>query len=242
MLETVRSKRSGAHSVMSARRRLSVAVGMMAAMSETAEKIERVTLSTLKQRGWTDGAVKRFLGEPDALVPNPNYQSGPKMRLYDLPRVEAGEHSERWRRWFDKTRALRAKAPAQQSERMNASRVGLAAQINAVEIGIPRLTGDELFGVAVANGNAQPEWHAAERGHHNHDPATVSWADPAALQRWAVNYLRHVETDYDWLLDSVTGRVGVTEARQLIGERVLNAIADQYPYLGAECARQRAYQ
>lgn len=192
MLETVRSKRSGAHSVMSARRRLSVAVGMMAAMSETAEKIERVTLSTLKQRGWT--------------------------------------------------RALRAKASAQQSERMNASRVELAAQINAVEIGIPRLTGDELFGVAVANGNAQPEWHAAERGHHNHDPATVSLADPAALQRWAVNYLRHVETDYDWLLDSVTGRVGVTEAGQLIGERVLNAIADQYPYLGAECARQRAYQ
>ncbi|GFG76150.1 hypothetical protein [Mycobacterium botniense] len=57
-------------------------------MSETAEKIERVTLCTLKQRGWTDGAVKRFLGEPDALVTNPNYRSGPRMRLYDLPRVE----------------------------------------------------------------------------------------------------------------------------------------------------------
>lgn len=215
-----------------------MAGAMMAAMSKTAEKIERVRLSTLKQRGWTDGAVKRFLGEPDALVTNPNYRSGPKMRLYDLPRVEAAERSERWRTWFDKTRALRAKASAQQSERMNASRVELAAQIDAVEIRIPRLTRDELFGVAVANRTAQSEWHAAERGHDNHDLATVSSADPAALQRWAVKYLRHVETDYDWLLDSVTGRVGVAEARRLIGERVLNAIAHQYPYLAGQCARQ----
>lgn len=57
---------------MSDRPRLSVAGGMMAAMGETAEKIERVRLFPLKQRGWTDGAVKRFLGEPDALAANPN--------------------------------------------------------------------------------------------------------------------------------------------------------------------------
>lgn len=225
---------------MSDRPRLSVTGAMMAAMGETVEKIERVTLSTLKQRG-TDGAVKRFLGEPDALAANPNYRSGPKMRLYDLPRVEAAERGEQWRRWFDKTRAGRAKASAQQRERMNASRAELTAQINAVEIRIPRLAKDKLFGVAVANRNAQSEWHAAERGYYNHDPATVASADPAVLERWAVNYLRRVETDYDWLLDSVTGRVGVTEARQLIRERVLHAIAGQYPCLAAECARQQAY-
>ncbi len=214
----------------------------MAAMSKTVEKIERVTLSTLTQRGWTDGAVKRFLGEPDALVANPNYRSGPKMRLYGLPRVEAAERSERWCTWFDKTKTRRVKASAQQSERMNASRVELAAQISAVVIRIPHLAKDELFGVAVADRNAQSAWHAAERGRYNHDPATVSSVDPAAPRRWAVNYLRHVETDYDWLLDSVTGRVGVTEARQLIRERVLNGIAAQYPYLAAECARQQAYR
>ncbi|MDD4866093.1 MAG: hypothetical protein PHQ28_02900 [Mycobacterium sp.] len=197
-------------------------------------------MSTLKQRGWTDGAIKRFLGEPDALVGNPNYRSGPKMRLYDLPRVEAADRSEQWRRWFDTTKTRRAKASAQQSERMNTSRAELSAQINAVVIRIPYLAKDELFGAAVAHRNTQSEWHAAERGHY-HDPATVFSADPAALQRWAVNYLRHVETGYDWLLDSVTGRVGVTEARRLIRERVLDAIADQYPYLAAKCARQQAY-
>lgn len=118
---------------------------MMAAMSKTAEKTERVALSTLKQRGWTDGAIKRFLGEPDALVANPNYRSGPKMRLYELPGVQAAERSERWRAWFDATKARRAKASAQQSERMNAARMQLAAPVNAVGIGIPRLTKDKLF-------------------------------------------------------------------------------------------------
>ncbi|MBX9980399.1 MAG: DUF2293 domain-containing protein [Mycobacterium gordonae] len=91
---------------------------------------------------------------------------------------------------------------------------------------------------SLTNRNTQSEWHAAERGRYDGRSATVASADPAALQRWAVNYMRHVETDYDWLLDSVTGRVGVTEARRLIRARVLRAIADKYPYLAGECARQ----
>ncbi|MCH9731239.1 MAG: hypothetical protein K0U84_16450 [Actinomycetia bacterium] len=209
-------------------------------MGKAAEKIQSVTLAGLKERGWTDGAGKRFLGAPDALVPNPNYRSGPRMRLYELPRVERTEQSQEWRTWRDQTKARREKASVRQTERMSASRAALTAQINAVEIRIPRLPQKKLFGVAVDNRNAQADWHAAERGHFDHADASVCSADTATLQRWAVNYLRHAETYYDWLLDSVTGRVGVTEARLLIRERVLDAIAGQYPYLAAECARQKA--
>jgi len=209
-------------------------------MGKTAEKIQRVTLAGLKERGRTDGAVKRFLGEPDALVPNPNYRSGPRMRWYDFPRVERTEQSQAWRAWRDQTKARREKASVRQTERISASRAALTAQINEVEIRIPRLPQEKLFGVAVDNRNAQAEWHAAGRGHVDHADAGVSWADTAALQRWAVNYLRHVETDDDWLPDSVAGRVGVVEARLLIGERVLDAIVGQYPYLAADCARQEA--
>lgn len=207
-------------------------------MGNTAEKVERVTLSTLKQRGWTAGAIKQFLGEPDALAPNPHHRAGPKMRLYDLARVEAAEIGERWQSWREATTSRREKASASQTQRMNTARADLTAELNAVEIRIPRLSKDKLWRVAVDNRNAQSDWHAAERGRFDGQSATVASADPAALRRWAVNYLRHVETDYDWLLDSVTGRVGVTAARRLIRERVLRAIADQYPYLAEECARQ----
>lgn len=210
-------------------------------MSKTAEKIERVTLAGLKGRGWTDGVVKRFLGEQDALVTNPSYRSGPRMRLYDLPRVERTEQSEAWRGWGEKTQARRQNASVRQTERMIAARATLMAEINAVEICIPRLPKDGLFRPAVDNRNAQSQRHAESSGRLDpHTDATVDSADTAALQRWAVNHLRHVKTDYDWLLDSVTGRVGVTEARLLIRERVLDAIAGQYPYLAAECARQKA--
>lgn len=213
---------------------------MMTGVGKTMERVERVTLSTLRQRGWTDGAVKQFLGEPDALATNPNYRSGPKMRLYDLPRVEAAEISEPWQMWREATRSRRERASARQSQRMDNARANLTAELNAVEIRIPRLSKDELWRVAVAHRNTQSQWHAAERGRYESGSATVACADPAAVQRWAVNYLRHVETDYDGLLDSVTGRVGVAEARRLIRERVLRAIADQYPYLAGECARQEA--
>lgn len=225
---------------MSGQARLSVVWATMTGMGKTAEKIQRVMVVGLKARGWAKGAVKRFVGEPNALVPNPNYRLGPRMRLDDLPRVERTEQSKAWRTWQDQTTARREKASVRQIKRMSASRAALRAQINAVEVGVARLPQEKLFGVAVDNRNGQAEWHAAQRGHFEHADAGVSSADTAALQRWAVNYLRHVETDYDWLLDSVTGRVGVTEARLLIRERVLDAIAGQYPYLAAECARHKA--
>ncbi len=212
----------------------------MTVMGKTAEKVQRVTLSTLKQRGWTDGAVKQFLGEPDTLAPNPNYRSGPQMRLYNLERVEAAEVSGRWQDWREATKARREKASTRQTERMNTARANLIAELNAAQISVPRLSKDKLWRVAVDNRNAQAEWHAAERGRYESHSAAVDSVDSAALQRWAVNYLRHVETDYDWLLDSVAGRVGVAEARRLIRERVLRAIADQYPYLAGECARQES--
>ncbi|MBX9980398.1 MAG: hypothetical protein K2Z76_12605 [Mycobacterium gordonae] len=115
------------------------------------EKVERVTLSTLKQRGWTDGAVKQFLGEPDALAMNPNYRTGPKMGLYELARVEAAERSESWQTWREATKSRREKVSARQWERMNNARAKLTAELNAVEIRIPRLSKDELWRVAVAN-------------------------------------------------------------------------------------------
>ena len=56
-----------------------------------------ITPARLKsERGWTDGLIKRYLGEPDKLVPNPHYRRArAKMRLYDLARVvQAEEHKK----------------------------------------------------------------------------------------------------------------------------------------------------
>ena len=41
-----------------------------------------LTKSQLKDRGWTDSLIRKFLSEADKTRTNPHYRSGPPMRLY----------------------------------------------------------------------------------------------------------------------------------------------------------------
>jgi hypothetical protein len=47
-------------------------------------KIKYLTQTQLKERGWTEGLIKRFLPRPSKRKENPNYKSGPPMCLYSL--------------------------------------------------------------------------------------------------------------------------------------------------------------
>jgi hypothetical protein len=58
------------------------------------------------------------------------------------------------------------------------------------------------------------------------------------LVRWQVDYLRHVLSRYDTLLDGLFGATGRAEAERLLRARVYGAIARAYPRLAAECARR----
>ena len=60
-------------------------------------KQRRITLSSLKQRGWTVAMIRDVLGDPDAEVPNPRYSQAAPMKLYYLRRVEAAETTEQYR-------------------------------------------------------------------------------------------------------------------------------------------------
>jgi hypothetical protein len=70
-----------------------------------------ITPTRLKSdRGWTDALIKRFLGDPDELAVNPNYSSGPRMRLYDIDRVMAVEATKDCQIALAQKAASRAKA------------------------------------------------------------------------------------------------------------------------------------
>ena len=56
-------------------------------------------------------------------------------------------------------------------------------------------------------------------------------ADRATVERWMVNYARHMLTDYDRLIRAADDPAKVKRD-------TLAAIADTYPFLAAECARQ----
>jgi len=50
-----------------------------------------VGITHLKDRGWSQKMVDRFLGDPDVWKSNPHHLSGPKRRLWSASRVRGVE-------------------------------------------------------------------------------------------------------------------------------------------------------
>lgn len=56
--------------------------------------------TAIKDRGWTEGAIKKFLGEPDKLAKNKR-SSRTKVHLYLEDRVVSMESTDEWKEWFN---------------------------------------------------------------------------------------------------------------------------------------------
>lgn len=52
---------------------------------------ETYSIPELRPRGWTKTLIERFLGQPDAMRPNPHYRRAAPMKLYLRQRVGATE-------------------------------------------------------------------------------------------------------------------------------------------------------
>ncbi|MGP4089686.1 hypothetical protein [Streptomyces sp. KR55] len=188
----------------------------------------------LRARGWTPAMVRQLLGEPDLLRPNPHFCSAPQTRLYSIERVEAAELSEEFRA----ASAVAARRSAAARAAASRRRREVVARIAAEPIDVPRLAPHRLATLAVEHRNRRDEERAYERWEHVPDPATVESAEPGALDRWKVNYLRHRLTRYDELLDGLYGSTGRAAAEELLRRRVCAAISKAYPDLAQECERQ----
>lgn len=57
---------------------------------------ESLTLSELKERGWTDSIIKKMNLFPDKLAKNPHYLKAAPMKLYFISRIEELEKSEQF--------------------------------------------------------------------------------------------------------------------------------------------------
>lgn len=74
------------------------------------KKEEYTTKSQLKERGWTDTMIKKFLGTPDATKVNPFYSSAAPMGLYDVKRVKKVERTKAFKEAMEKSEARKAAA------------------------------------------------------------------------------------------------------------------------------------
>ena len=114
-------------------------------------KTERITLSTLKQRGWTEAMIRDVLGNPDALAPNPHYSKGAPMKLYTLQRVVEAESSEDYRVAKEKAdrRRVAARKGQATAQTMKEAREVVAAE--GARIGQELKEADRLANIAVAS-------------------------------------------------------------------------------------------
>lgn len=188
---------------------------------------------TLTGRGWTEAAIRRFLGEPDRLAPNPVYRSAAPARLYSLSRVIAAEAAAEWQEW----RRSADRRSARGKEAAAAKRAALLAEVAAMDIRVPVMNLDDLAARAVEHRNIRDAGRAWDRG-WDAEPAEAASVGEGTLHRWMVNYLRHAETTYDADLSGLYARTGRAQAAEAIRERVYAVIAETYPALAAEAMRQ----
>ena len=192
----------------------------------TKTKDEMLTKTALKDRGWTEAGIGKFLGDPDATRPNPKYGGAAPMQLYVLARVKAAEKTSRFRAW--KAKSKKRKDAALRAVRTKTA--SLRAVVEGWTPEIPVLDPAELRRRAIASFNSR-----LERG-----ALASENSDEVFLARITVNYVRHVLTDYDDLLVNLRGKTGKAEAIELVSEQVYDSIGEAYPDLADECDRQEA--
>jgi hypothetical protein len=195
----------------------------------------RLTKAALKERGWTDAGIRRFLPEPDEQKINPRYRSAAPMLLWNLDRVETIETSSEWQEW-------KAKSSAHSAEMLKVAdvqRQQLLDEISGYPVRLRKMPKEKLTLAACRHYNDRQNDGYGVPLIVSGDNLASPDSDEAFLDRITVNYLRHHCSNYETELEKTFGKVGVQQAYEVIRNRVLQAIAEAYPKLKAECERQK---
>ena len=204
---------------------------------------DHCTQSTLKARGWTAKLISDLLGEPDKTAPNPHYNKGALMRLYDWERVERAENEEEFGRMAAKAEARRvAGRKAAQTRRRKAAQ--WAANVE-IRIYCPTRSLKELRAVATEHAKDYAELRAERRRDYDYEEYDRSdyggWSGDEPTGRWCVNFLRHECSEYDMTLADTFGQTGKELAISIIRLRIYRDIARHWPSLRYECERKIEY-
>ncbi|MFS1429048.1 hypothetical protein LMH73_018355 [Vibrio splendidus] len=180
--------------------------------------------SQLLQRGWTQSAIKKFLGQCDCEVANPHYRSGSPMQLFHVLRVISMENSEAWQEWYESSLVKRRKLSVASHERASNARDALFKQVHSITISFPSLTKKQLYQNAVNHYNDLASIRDKEF-------ISLSTSNDDFLHRICVNYLRHRYNDYEARLERMSGSIGCNDAYYILKSRILKTISDCFSYL-----------
>ncbi len=184
-----------------------------------------LTMSGLRERGWTDAMIRDYLGDPDATRPNPRYWSAAPMKLYLADRAATAEATPEWpqrKALGDRRRAAGEAAAARKRAEAQALARQLAADLVATLVfpADPRQAAIDAYNDWHSTACTCPGWHelgfCGKRADAN-DP-------PEFLHRVTFNYARRELTGYDRAYHRLAGRVGHQDAHELLRAEVNAAI------------------
>ncbi|MCL5803437.1 MAG: hypothetical protein M1529_06425 [Candidatus Thermoplasmatota archaeon] len=198
------------------------------------DKNEFFNKSKLKERGWTETMIKKFLRYPDQEVSNPIYKSASSMKLYSIKRIEKAEQSEDFIIYKKKAE----KRSRTMKDITTSKKEKLLEKIDLMEFKIKIISMDSLLNNAIRNYNDFHESKSIEFGKYDFIPVTNN-SEEKFLERIMVNYVRHRLTTYDRQLEMLAGKIGVREAVLKIKCRIFDEISKSYPELKSECDKQK---
>lgn len=201
------------------------------------------TKTELKERGWTDAMIKKFLPEPDKTRPNPMFKKGAPVCLYLLERVESIMGTEEFKDYDCKSKARKKSA----KQGVETKKRKVIDWINGLLIEIPDFDKEVLIEKACEHFNNNKknqkslydEWasHHYEEAYENeiYDLAPdFSMASPKSdedfIARISTNYIRHECTTYEKQLDKMFGKTGKDIGHDLLKSRINEAIHRKYPW------------
>lgn len=193
----------------------------------------------LKERGWTETAITKFLGNPDRKGKNRKGRKG-KVSLYFKERVHHAEQTPNFKEWKLKsaTRSQASLVAAEKKRQETLTKV--SSRLDSIDLKdeYKHLTRQELRHQASESFLAiEKRREERSRGKYVAEQITSRRTD-AFFDRIEANYLRHEGTVYDEELKEYFNATGVGQAIDMVREKIYNTIASYYPHLERECEKQ----
>ncbi len=197
-------------------------------------QIHFINLTELKERGWKNAAIKKFLGEPDKTKPNPKSQKAAPTKLYNFKRVKQAESSEAFINWRIKSGIKRLKRKIQTLEPPEVERRKLLDWVVSLPINIiSTYEYPQLVKIACNhyNGRKQELVLVGLKEDLTPDELASPESKPNFLYRIICNYLSHEKTSYEYEFTKIFRRIEKYQGYEILHARFCWEIEKAYPDL-----------
>lgn len=192
---------------------------------------KKLTKMEIKERGWTEWAIKKFLGQPDELKNNPVYRSAPKMQLWKIDTIENAEKNDDFLKWKKSIANKRQKLSEHSKKRHETKKSLLIEWVDSLQIIIPKYEKTHLYNIAIKNYNDLRN----NRGEYEKIIyENYQKLDKNFLNRITVNAIMYGFSDYDEYLSQVKGMSGASDIRDKLKRKIITAIHQTYPHIDYE--------